>query len=262
MRVPAPENRFKARLQAGEVQLGLWMSLGSAAAAEALSLLGYDWMLFDMEHAPVDPPQLQPILQAAAAGPSQAVARPAWNDPVLIKRTLDVGAQTLLVPFVQTAKEAAAAVAAGKYPPEGSRGVAGLTRASRYGLAPEYFPQANASTCVLVQIETAAALSRIEEIAATPGVDGVFIGPSDLAAAMGHLGKPGTPEVQDAIRGAVDLLKRRGTPAGILAVSADDAARYLSWGFSFVAVGIDLALLLRGAEGRLAEMRKAVPALG
>ncbi|MEX5728732.1 4-hydroxy-2-oxoheptanedioate aldolase [Rhodovulum iodosum] len=259
MTVQAPKNSFKSRLLAGEVQLGLWMSLGSAAAAEALSLVGYDWLLFDMEHAPVDPPQMQPLLQAAAAGVSQAVARPPWNDPVLIKRTLDVGAQTLLVPFVQSAEEAAAAVRAAKYPPQGIRGVAGLTRASRYGLAPDYFATANAQTCVLVQIETPAALSRIEEIALTPGVDGVFIGPSDLGASMGHLGRPGTAEVQDAIRGAADTLRDLQKPAGILAVSAEDAERYLDWGYSFVAIGIDMSLLLRAAKARLDHFTDAMP---
>lgn len=253
MSVPSPRNTFKSRLQAGEVQLGLWMSLGSAAAAEALSLVGYDWLLFDTEHAPVDTPQMQPILQAAAAGASASVVRPAWNDKVLIKRTLDIGAQTILVPFVENAAEAAAAVDAARYPPHGSRGVAGLTRASRFGLTNDYFETANENTCVLVQLETPAALAQIEEIAAVPGVDGVFIGPSDLAAGMGFLGKPGTQVVQDAIRDAADLLQALGKPAGILAVSSEDAERYLSWGFSFVAIGIDIALLLRGAEGRLAE---------
>lgn len=254
MTVETPKNGFKRRLVAGEVQIGLWMSLGSGAAAEALSLLGYDWLLFDTEHAPVDPPQLQPILQAASVGPSSAVVRPAWNDVVLIKRVLDVGVQTILVPFVQSAEEAEAAVRAAKYPPVGVRGVAGLTRASRFGLAGDYFASADDNTCVLVQIETENALGRLEEIAGVPGVDGVFIGPSDLAAAMGHLGRPSTAEVQEAIRSTCDRLKTLGKPAGILAVTAEDAKRYLSWGFSFVAVGIDLALLLRGAEARLADV--------
>ena len=248
-------NQFKARLLAREVQLGLWMSLGSPAAAEALSLVGYDWLLFDTEHAPVDPPQLQALLQAAAAGPSAPVVRPAWNDQVLVKRVLDVGAQTLLVPFVQTAEGAALAVEVSRYPPTGSRGVAGLTRASSFGLNPDYFATANDETCVLVQLETPRSLRNLEAIAEVPGVDGIFIGPSDLAASMGHLGRPSAEPVQDAIRDARDRLETLNKPAGILAVSRDDAQRYLDWGFGFVAIGIDIALLLGEARSRLAGFR-------
>lgn len=152
-----PRNRFKARLLAGELQWGLWSSLASPVAAEALSLTGFDWMLFDTEHSPVEVAALQPILQAAATGTASAVARPAWNDKVLIKRLLDIGVQTLLVPFVETAGEAEAAVRATRYPPDGIRGVAGSTRASRYGTVPDYLQKANGEICVLVQIETAQA---------------------------------------------------------------------------------------------------------
>ena len=255
MTVPAPKNRFKARLRAGEVQLGLWMSLGSPVAAEALSLVGYDWLLFDTEHAPVDPPQLLPLLQAAAAGASAPVVRPAWNDPVLIKRVLDVGAQTLLLPFIGAGAEAAAGVRASRYPPAGMRGVAGATRASRFGLASDYFATAADETCVLVQVETAEALDRLDEIAEVPGVDGVFIGPSDLAAAMGYLGHPDASPVQDAIRGALDRLTAAGMPAGILAVTEEQGRRYVDMGFAFVAIGVDVPLLLRAAEARLAALR-------
>lgn len=250
-----PVNQFKARLLAGEDLDGLWMSLASPVAAEALGLLGFDWLLFDTEHAAVDLAQVQPLLQAASAGSSGLVVRPAWNDKVLIKRALDIGAQTLLVPFVQSAEEAAAAVAATRYPPEGIRGVAGATRASRFGLASDYFARANSEIGVLVQVETVEALDRLEEIAAVEGVDGVFIGPSDLAASFGKLGAPGDPDVQEAIEMAVRRLKAAGTPAGILATNAVDALRYRGWGYSFVAGAVDIGLLMRSAAQVLSDLR-------
>lgn len=252
-----PVNQFKKRLLAGENLDGLWMSLGSPVAAEALGLLGFDWLLFDTEHSALDLAQVQPLLQAASAGESSLVMRPAWNDKVLIKRALDIGAQTLLIPFVQTAEEAAAAVAATRYPPEGIRGVAGATRASRYGLAKDYLTRANSEIAVLVQVETVEALDRLEEIAAIEGVDGVFIGPSDLAASFGKLGSPGDPEVQDAIELAAQRLAKVRKPAGVLATNATDAIRYRSWGFQFVAGAVDLGLLLRGAAEILEKMKSS-----
>ncbi|MBK0329686.1 HpcH/HpaI aldolase/citrate lyase family protein [Rhodobacteraceae bacterium F11138] len=251
----APINDFKRRLLAGQALDGLWMSLASPVAAEALSLLGFDWLLFDTEHAPVDLAQVQPLLQAASAGASSLVVRPAWNDTVLIKRALDIGAQTLLIPFVQTPEEAAAAVTATRYPPHGIRGVAGGTRASRFGLATDYFEQAEQQIAVLVQVETVDALTRLEEIAGVPGVDGVFIGPSDLAASIGHLGNPGHAEVQATLKDAVERLKAIDKPAGILATNSADAIRYRSWGYSFVSGAVDLGLLLRGAAGVLKDVR-------
>jgi 4-hydroxy-2-oxoheptanedioate aldolase len=214
--------------------------------------VGFDWLMFDTEHAPVEVADLQPLLQAAAAGGSACVARPAWNDRVLIKRMLDVGAQTLLIPFVESAEQAAEAVRSTRYPPQGARGVAGSTRASRYGLAPDYLATANEEVCVLAQIETAAALDRLEQIAAVEGVDGVFIGPSDFAASIGHLGNPAAPEVQDALREAAMRVHAAGKAAGILATSPEAANRYLDWGYSFVAAGVDVGLLV-GAARRLLE---------
>jgi 4-hydroxy-2-oxoheptanedioate aldolase len=243
-----PQNRFKARLLAGETQWGLWSSLASPVAAEALSLVGFDWMLFDTEHSPVEVAGLQPILQAAATGTASAVARPAWNDKVLIKKLLDIGVQTVLVPFIETPEEALAAVRATRYPPEGIRGVAGSTRASRYGMVPDYLAKANAEICVLVQIETAQALARLEEIAAVDGVDGVFIGPSDLSASMGHLGNPGHPDVQEAIRIAAGRITATGKVPGILATKAEDAMRYRDWGYRFVAAAVDVGLMMGAAR--------------
>lgn len=253
--IPAPVNRFKARLKAGETQLGLWMSIPSPLTAEALGLLGYDWLLFDSEHAPVEVADLMPMLQAASAGDSALAARPAWNDKVLIKKMLDIGAQTLLIPFVQTPDEAAEAVRATRYPPHGIRGVAGATRASRFGLAPDYLAGANAQICTLVQIETAEALDRLEEIAAVEGVDGVFIGPSDLSASMGYLGRPGAPEMQAVLKDAAERVLAAGSVPGILATRPEDAARYISWGYRFVAVSVDLGLLVGAARHALETLR-------
>ncbi|TKW65949.1 MAG: 4-hydroxy-2-oxo-heptane-1,7-dioate aldolase [Paracoccus denitrificans] len=252
--MPAPKNHFKQRLLAGETQLGLWMSLASPITAEALSLLGFDWLLFDTEHAPVEIAQLQALLQAAAVGSAHCAARPAWNDKVLIKRVLDVGAQTLLVPFVQNAEEAAAAVAATRYPPGGIRGVAGGTRASRYGTEPDYLMTANAEICTIVQIETRAALAQIEAICAVDGVDGVFIGPSDLSASLGHLGNPSAPQVQDQLRLAAEKVIACGKSPGILATTVTDAKRYREMGYRFIACGVDLGLLAGAAREVLAQM--------
>ncbi|WP_114965506.1 HpcH/HpaI aldolase family protein [Alkalilacustris brevis] len=256
MSVAAPKNAFKRRLLAGEVQFGLWMSLASPVTSEALSLVGFDWLAFDAEHAPVEISELQGLLQAAAVGGSACVVRPAWNDKVLIKRVLDIGAQTVLVPFVQDASEAEAAVAATRYPPEGVRGVAGSTRASRYGQAPDYFATANAETCLLVQLETSDALDRLEEIAAVPGVDGVFVGPSDLAASMGYLGNPAAEPVQAALRDAARRITASGRAPGILATNAGDALRYRDWGYRFIAASVDVGLLVQAAQKTLAVLRE------
>ncbi|MCL7466685.1 HpcH/HpaI aldolase/citrate lyase family protein [Phaeovulum sp. NW3] len=251
-----PQNQFKRRLLSGEQLIGIWMSSVSPLLAEMLSLVGYDWMLFDTEHAPVDVAGVMPLLQAAATGSTPSVVRPAWNDKVLIKRHLDQGAQTLLVPFVETAQEAEAAVRAMLYPPAGIRGVAGSTRASRFGLATDYLRRANDEVCLLVQIETGAALDRLEEIALVEGVDGVFLGPSDLAASLGHLGNPGHPDVQAALKDALTRLRAIGKPAGILATNQADAQRYLDWGYGFVAASVDTGLLMGAARGLLSNLRK------
>lgn len=250
-----PKNTFKAAIAAGEPQIGLWSTLSSPVGAEIVANSGFDWILFDSEHSPIEVAGLFPLLQAAACGPSCHAVRPAWNDKVLIKKVLDIGAQTVLVPFVQTPEEAVEAVRACRYPPDGIRGVAGSTRASGYGRVKDYLRQANAEICLLVQVETGEALARIEDIAAVPGVDGVFIGPSDLSASMGYLGNPAHPDVQEAIRAAVPRIKAAGKAPGILATSPVDAKRYLEWGYLFVACGVDSVLLLRACDGLLSEMK-------
>jgi 4-hydroxy-2-oxoheptanedioate aldolase len=191
-------------------------------------------------------------------GTANAVVRPPWNDAVLIKRLLDIGVQTLLIPFVQTADEARCAVAATRYPPTGIRGITNSGRASRYGRVPGYLQRANDQICVLVQLETAEALESLEQIAAIDGVDGIFIGPSDLAASLGHLGNPSHPDVQGAIESAARRLSALGKPAGILTAVEDDARRYIEWGFRFVAVGTDLSLLTKNADA-LARVFKPSP---
>src|SRR4051812_19988474 len=197
-----PANTFKRAVAEGQTQLGLWCSLCSNIAAEIVAGAGFDWILVDTEHAPNELPVVFSQLQALVGGTAAPVVRPAWNDMVLIKRLLDIGVQNFLVPYVQTAEEARAAVAATRCPPQGIRGVAVTHRANRYGRVKDYFKRANDEICVLVQIETATALKNLEAIAAVEGVDGLFIGPSDLAAALGHLGNNGHPDVRTAIEDA------------------------------------------------------------
>ncbi|MGE7473467.1 HpcH/HpaI aldolase family protein [Bosea sp. NPDC003192] len=243
-----PRNAFKAALARGELQIGLWSSLCSPIVAEIIGQSGFDWILVDTEHSPNEPPAVLAQLQALQAGTATPIVRPAWNDPVLLKRLLDIGTQAVLVPFVQNAQEAAKAVAACRYPPAGIRGITGSGRGSRYGRVPDYLKRADAEICVLVQVETGEALAQIEAIASVDGVDGVFIGPADLSASLGHIGNPGHPEVQAAIKGAVERLAAVGKPAGILTPSEVDARRYIEWGYRFVAVGSDLGLLTKHAD--------------
>src|SRR5712692_10605019 len=209
-------NLFKHAIAAGELQIGLWSSLASNIAAEIVSDAGFDWILFDTEHSPNEIPDLLAQLQAAARGTATPIVRPAWNDAVLIKRVLDLGAQSILVPYVQNAEEARRAVASVRYPPAGIRGVAAASRASRYGRVTDYLKKADAEICLLVQVETRSALAEIEAIALVEGVDGVFIGPSDLSASFGHIGNPQHDEVQTALEDGAKRLKAVGKPAGIL----------------------------------------------
>ncbi|HEV7336211.1 MAG TPA: HpcH/HpaI aldolase/citrate lyase family protein [Bosea sp. (in: a-proteobacteria)] len=243
-----PRNAFKAALARGELQIGLWSSLCSPIVAEIIGHSGFDWILVDTEHSPNEPPAVLAQLQALQAGTATPIVRPAWNDPVLLKRLLDIGAQAVLVPFVQNAEEAAKAVAACRYPPAGIRGITVSGRGSRYGRVPDYLKRADAEICVLVQVETGEALAQLEAIALVDGVDGVFIGPADLSASLGHIGNPGHPEVQEAIKGAAARLTAIGKPAGILTASEADARRYIEWGYRFVAVGSDLGLLAKNAD--------------
>lgn len=242
------KNAFKHALAEGKLQIGLWSSLCNSIAAEIVSDSGFDWLLLDTEHSPNEIPDLMQQLQAVQRGTATPIVRPAWNDAVLAKRCLDIGAQSLLFPYVQNADEARSAVTSTRYPPHGIRGVASASRASRYGRVPGYLSKANEEICVLVQVETREALKELEAIAKVDGVDGVFIGPSDLAASLGHIGNPAHPDVQAAIKDAVTRLKAAGKPAGILTGNEDEARRYIEWGYLFVAVGSDIGLLAKNAD--------------
>lgn len=250
-----PRNAFKEALAAGKTQIGLWCTLSHHYALEAVASAGFDWLLLDCEHSPNDLESLLPQLQAAAAYPSHAVVRVPWNDPVNIKRVLDIGAQSLLIPMVDTAEQARAAVAATRYPPSGIRGVAGTTRATRFGRVKDYAKRAHEALCVLVQVESVQALQNLDEILAVEGVDGVFIGPSDLHASFGHLGQSHHPDVWPKIEDAVVRIRRAGKAPGFLTPTEADARRVLEIGGQFVAVGSDLGLLARGADA-LAEKFK------
>jgi 4-hydroxy-2-oxoheptanedioate aldolase len=253
-----PPNPFKAALAAGTRQVGLWSSLCSNLVAEVLAYAGYDWIVVDTEHAPSDPLDVLSQLQALAAGTAEPVVRVAWNDTVLLKRLLDIGARSLLVPFVQDAAEARAAVAATRYPPAGVRGVSVAQRANRFGRVPDYLHTAADDICVLVQLETRAALGQLEAIGAVEGIDGLFIGPSDLAASLGHLGNAAHPDVQAAIADACTRARAIGKPTGILAPVEADARRYFAMGFTFVAIGSDVGLLANGSSALNARMREAI----
>ncbi len=250
-----PANNFKRSLMAGRQQIGLWVSLASAYSAEIVAGSGFDWLLIDTEHSPNEVDTTMAQLQAVAASPVSAIVRPAWNDKVLIKRHLDIGAQTLLVPYVQTEEEAAAAVAATRFPPRGVRGVAGMTRATRFGRVADYAKRAASELCLLVQIETRDGIENLEAITRCEGVDGVFIGPADLAAGLGHVGDMAHVEVQSVIREAIRRIRACGKAAGILATDDATARRYMEWGTTFTAVGLDAMVLARETEKLAAKYR-------
>ena len=243
-----PENRFKRALAAGQPQWGCWMSLGSPAATEIAAGAGFDWLLLDMEHAPNELPDIGHQLRAAEGGTAEPIVRVPWNEPVIVKRLLDLGARSLLFPFVQSAEEARRAVAATRYPPHGIRGFAGTTRANRYGRVADYAKRAASEICVLVQCETRRAVADIAGIAAVEGIDGIFIGPADLAADMGHLADTQHAEVQAAILDAGKRIRAAGKAPGFLSFREEETRRVRDAGFLFIAIGSDVALLARNAE--------------
>jgi 4-hydroxy-2-oxoheptanedioate aldolase len=253
-----PVNQFKRALASGGTPIGAWLVSAAPAAAEALGCVGFDFLVVDMEHTPIDLQQLVGILQAIAGTPAQAIVRPPWNDMVMVKRVLDAGAQSLLLPFVQNADEARRAVAYTRYPPAGLRGVAAAPRGSRYGTIPNYVQRAHEEICVIVQIETPTAFAQLEVIAAVPGVDSIFIGPADLSASMGYPGDMGNPAVQDKLRAGAQSCKRLGKPCGIVGANPDMVSKFLEYGFSWVAVGSDLAMLVSRAQEFLGAVRKTV----
>ena len=251
-----PENAFKRGLRAGKPQIGLWSSLSSNYTVEVIAGAGFDWILLDSEHSPADIENLLTQLQAAAPYPTHPVVRIPWNDMVTIKRVLDIGAQSLLVPYVSTANEAKAAVSFTRYPPSGVRGVAGTTRATRFGRIKDYAQRAHQEICVLVQVETQPALENIEAICGIDGVDGVFIGPADLHASLGHPGETANPKVKPLIDDAIRRIRKSGKAPGILTPNEADARHWLECGALFVAVGADVGILARGAEALAAKFKK------
>lgn len=254
-----PRNTFKAALKAGRPQIGLWVTLADAYAAEGLASAGFDWLLIDGEHAPNDVRSMLGQLQAMAPYPVHPIVRPVIGDVHLIKQILEIGAQTLLVPVVETAEQAALMVAATRYPPKGIRGVGNaVARSSRWNQIKDYSHKADEEMCVLVQVETRAGLENLDAIAAVPGVDGVFFGPSDLSASLGYLGQATHPEVRKAMLDGVSRVLRAGKAPGILCTDPTLAREYLAAGALFVAVGVDSSMLVRIAS-QLAQSFKGAP---
>lgn len=243
-----PKNTFKQALVEGRQQIGFWCMLPDPYVTEFLCHAGFDWLLLDAEHSPTDLRTLGAQIRVAQSGSAAIAVRPPVNDPVVIKQYLDIGAQTLLLPMVHSADEARAAVAAMHYPPQGMRGVAGSTRASRFGRIAGYHKHASEELCLLVQVESRAALDEIEAIAAVDGVDGIFIGPADLAASLGYPGDLFADEVVATIEDAIRRIRAAGKPAGILSSDEKFLRRCMDAGTLFTAVGGDIPLLLGGAE--------------
>lgn len=243
-----PQNTFRDALRAGQAQIGCWVGFADTGVAEALAGCGFDWLLLDGEHGPNNPRTVLDQLRALAPYPVQAVVRPVQADVALVKQYLDVGAQTLLIPMVDTPEQAALMVQAMRYAPDGIRGMgAALARASRWNQIEDYVHHANDQMCLLVQAETTLALKNLHAIAHTEHVDGVFFGPADLSASMGFRGQPNHPEVQKAILEGIATVRAAGKAAGILMTDKKLAQIYLDAGALFVAVGVDTTLLVRAA---------------
>lgn len=242
-----PNNAFKESIKAGRVQLGMWLCCANPYTAEIAATAGYDWLLIDGEHGPNDVPTILSQLQAVAPYDSHAIVRPVNKDPALIKQLLDIGAQTLLVPMVDSAQEARDLVSAMRYPPRGIRGVGAIVaRASRWGNVENYVHAVDEQLCLIVQVESKRGLENLDEIARVEGVDGVFIGPADLSASMGHLGEAEHPEVVAAIEKAIKHIRSLGKAAGVMGTDPTFAKHYISCGACFVAIAVD-TILLTGA---------------
>ena len=228
--------------------LGTWIMSASPLVTEAMGHAGFQWGVIDMEHTPLDMMEVIHLLQAAGNTKMVPIVRVPWNDSVGIKRVLDAGAQTLLIPFVQNADEARRAVAATRYPPEGNRGLAGMSRGSKFGTVPDYARTANKTVGAVLQLETPAAVAQLEAIAAVPGVDSLFMGPGDLSAALGHAGNTAHPEVMAVMADAARRCKAVGMPVGTVGGTPEMVVQYRAMGFDYVAIASDLGLLMRGAQ--------------
>jgi 4-hydroxy-2-oxoheptanedioate aldolase len=253
-----PSNVFKRALRQGKPQIGLWVGLADSYVAELLATVGFDCLVIDAEHAPNDPRSVLSQLQAMAPYPVHPIVRPVWGSVELIKQYLDIGAQTLIIPMVETAEQARNMVAATRYPTRGVRGVgSALARSSRWNQIDDYLRRCDDEMCVFVQVESVNALNNLEAIAAVDGVDGVFFGPADLAASMGLLGRPGDPAVQAAIARGIATVKKAGKAAGTLTSDRGLARKYLDQGALFVAVGVDTSVLVKAAKELAAEFTGA-----
>lgn len=229
--------------------VGMWVCSGSAVNAEIAAGSGLDIVLIDAEHSPNGPESILAQLQAVAAYPVAPLVRPPFGDTVVIKQYLDLGVQNLLVPMVDSPEQAAELVRAVRYPPEGVRGVgSALARSSRWNRVPGYLATATSTVSLFVQVESRTAVERVAEIAAVDGVDGILVGPADLAASMGFLGQQDHPEVVDAVVHAIRVGAELGKPVGVNAFAPDAADRYLAAEAAFVLVGADVALLARASE--------------
>ena len=235
--------------------VGTFVMSASPVVAEAVGCAGFDWAVIDMEHTPLDLADLVHLLQAVAGTPMLPITRIPWNDTVMVKRLLDAGAQTILFPFVQNAAEAAKAVAACKYPPSGVRGMAAMSRGSRFGTVKDYFKLANDGVSVIVQIESPEAMDRLEQIAQVPGVDSIFIGPGDLSGAMGHVGDLLHPAVVDVMARSVKRCHALGKPIGTVGGTTDAVATYREAGFDYIGVASDLGLMMRTCAATLSTIR-------
>lgn len=240
------KNKFKQSLKNETVQWGFWLGLASPYTAEICAGAGFDWLLIDAEHAPNDIPSVLSQLQAIQSYDSHPVVRPVEGTTAIIKQLLDIGTQSLLIPMVESAQQAQHLVKACHYPPKGNRGVGtALARAADWGRNTEYLKQADDEICLLLQVESVAGLNELDEIVNIKGVDGVFIGPADLAGSLGYLGQPSHPEVKKVIEKALKTIRDAGKAPGILATDIELAKHYQSCGALFIAVGVDTVILAR-----------------
>ncbi|TKI03735.1 aldolase/citrate lyase family protein [Martelella alba] len=246
MKYPFVENKFKASLNNRELVIGCWGSSVSPIVTEMVGLCGFAWVMFDCEHSPNDVSNLVPQLMALKGTKTAAVVRPYCNDPVLFKRLLDIGCTNFLVPMVETREEAARAVAATRYPQEGMRGLAISHRGNYFGMMDDYLPRINQNIGVIVQIESAKGVDNIEEIIQVPGIDGIFIGPSDLSSSLGHLGNPGHPQVVSTTKKLIEVCKNFGKAVGTVSFDQDAVQQYIAQGVSFIAIASDLGVLKTG----------------
>ncbi|WP_332717262.1 HpcH/HpaI aldolase family protein [Pelagibacterium mangrovi] len=247
-------------LMTDKTPLGTWLMAGAPNTAEALGHAGFDFLVVDMEHVTIEFSDLAHILRAIGCTPSVPVVRLAWSDQVLVKRAMDAGVETLMLPFIQTAEEAERAVSYMRYPPHGVRGVAAVHRGSRFGTLPGYLANAHERACSILQLETPEAIANLDAIAAVDGVDALFVGPGDLSAAMGHIGDIGHSEVQDLIAYAAKTARKAGKPIGIVGPNPEMVARFIDYGYSFAAIASDMGMMTGRAAEWLAQLRKATPA--